>query len=266
LPNQKHSISTEEDVNRKSSYIIKKANNSKSETITISLRKCSNLQDVTASNLLDTNYIIGLEHRNEGYKILRNIRSSPAYWEARKIELFATIHYSSLEIWQLLPIGNSAIFSPLDKGITSLAGLSLWEKFHFYELEEIMRQQGDPAFANALNRMKVGVITEDDILLLKSREITAFNKPPENIVWLFHFRKKVHEHNEAALAKSKDPGIVSNAVDQIEGKGDLDDIGQKKLLSEAAALDYQKARGLPFQIILKKSIRYMITMNIPNTD
>jgi len=61
------------------------------DCITISLRKRSNLQDVTASNLLDPNYVTGLEHRNEGYKILRNIRSSPAYWEARKKELFATI-------------------------------------------------------------------------------------------------------------------------------------------------------------------------------
>jgi len=150
------------------------------------------------------------------------------------------------DLWQLPPIGNSAIFSPLDKGITSLAGSSLWEQFRFYELDEIMRQKRDPAFANALNRMKVGVMTEDDILLLKSREITAFNKPPKNIVWLFNFRKKVQEHNDAALARSKDLGFLANAKDRIEGKGELDQIRQKKLLSEAAALDYQKARGLPF--------------------
>ena len=61
------------------------------DSITISLRKRSNLQDVTAGKLLDPDYVTGLENRNEGYKILKNIRSSPAYWEARKKELFATI-------------------------------------------------------------------------------------------------------------------------------------------------------------------------------
>jgi len=105
-----------------------------------------------------------------------------------------------------------------------------------------MRQQGEPAFANALNRMKVGVMNEDDILLLKSREITVFNNSAENIVWLIHFCQEFQEHNDAAFAKRKDPEFIANAKDRIEGKGEQDETGQKKLLSEALTLDYQRAR------------------------
>jgi len=61
------------------------------DSISISLRKRSNVQGVNAGNLLNPEYVQGLQQRNEGYMILNNIRSSPAYWEARRKELFATI-------------------------------------------------------------------------------------------------------------------------------------------------------------------------------
>jgi len=61
------------------------------DSISMSLRKRSNLQGVNAGNLLNPEYLEGLQQRNEGYMILHNIRSSPAYWEARRKELFATI-------------------------------------------------------------------------------------------------------------------------------------------------------------------------------
>jgi len=61
------------------------------DSISISLRKKSNVQGVNAGNLLNPEFVQGLQQRNEGYMILSNIRSSPAYWEARRKELFATI-------------------------------------------------------------------------------------------------------------------------------------------------------------------------------
>jgi len=61
------------------------------DSISISLRKKSNVQGVNAGNLLNPEYVQGIQQRNEGYMILNNIRSSPAYWEARRKELFATI-------------------------------------------------------------------------------------------------------------------------------------------------------------------------------
>ncbi len=61
------------------------------DSITVSLRKKSGTTQVTASNLLNNEFVLGLEQRNEGLVALKNIRSSPSYWDARQKEVFATI-------------------------------------------------------------------------------------------------------------------------------------------------------------------------------
>jgi ATP-dependent DNA helicase PIF1 len=76
------------------------------------------------------------------------------------------------DLWQLPPIASGYIFSPLQRDISSLAATSIWDNFRFYELDEIMRQAEDPAFAVALSHMNTGVMTDEDIILLKSREIS----------------------------------------------------------------------------------------------
>jgi len=116
-----------------------------------------------------------------------------------------------------------------------------------------MRQQRDPAFAQALNRMKIGVMTKEDILLLKSREVSAFNQPRDNVVWLFHFREKVWAHKKTTKDRCQETEIRATAVNKIEGKEDLDEKGKEKLLREAQQLNYQDAQGLPFELTLKIS-------------
>ena len=61
------------------------------DSVTVSLRKKSNVQNVTAGNLLNNQFLFNMQQRNDGLLVLQNIRSSPAYWEARKKEVFATI-------------------------------------------------------------------------------------------------------------------------------------------------------------------------------
>ena len=170
------------------------------------------------------------------------------------------------DLWQLPPIASGYIFSPLKRDISSLAGTSLWDNFRFYELEEIMRQSGDPDFALALSHMNTGVMTEEDVNLLKGREISPLNVPPEGAVWLFYKRTDVKNFNNAALAKASDTGILSVANDDIEGKGKLEESSRNNLLAKARKLDFQDAQGLPHELLLKKSIRYMVTSNIHTAD
>jgi len=170
------------------------------------------------------------------------------------------------DFWQLPPVGSGFIFSPVKRTISSLACSSLWENFRFYELDEVMRQAGDTAFAAALNRLKIGVMTDYDIALMKSREISAFNQPPPDVDRLFFQRRRVKEYNDKALAQAKDLGIVSIGIDTIQDRGQLDDLTRQRFLKEAEVLDFQCAQGLPFQLILKKSIRYMVTSNIATGD
>jgi hypothetical protein len=103
--------------------------------------------------------------------------------------------------------------------------------------------------------MNTGVMTDADILLLRSREISPSNMPPDGAVWLFYLRKDVKAYNEKALAKILDPGTLSIANDVIEGKGKQEGSTCETLLSLARELDYQEAQGLPYELLLKKSAR-----------
>lgn len=74
------------------------------------------------------------------------------------------------DFFQLAPVMDSLIFQP-PKGSLSVLGTILWTKhFRCYELTQIMRQQGDVKFAEALNRIRKGIIAEEDIKMLKTRE------------------------------------------------------------------------------------------------
>ena len=73
--------------------IIKLYNN-----IGICLRKKSTSapQSITAGDMLNSSYINGLIQHNDGYKILRGIRNSPAHWQKEKTKLMAQIRQFGL--------------------------------------------------------------------------------------------------------------------------------------------------------------------------
>lgn len=67
------------------------------QNIGICLRKkSSNGEKVTAGDLLNTNYVESLVQHNDGYKILRGIRSSPSHWQHEKTKLMAQIRQFGL--------------------------------------------------------------------------------------------------------------------------------------------------------------------------
>lgn len=48
------------------------------------LRKSKQTKNVSAKNVLDSGFLDNLIKFDQGYKILKQIRSSPSYWEAKK--------------------------------------------------------------------------------------------------------------------------------------------------------------------------------------
>lgn len=59
-------------------------------------KKCSKSGKVTAGDLVDSNYVDSLIQHNDGYKILKGIRSSPAHWQHEKTKLMAQIRQFGL--------------------------------------------------------------------------------------------------------------------------------------------------------------------------
>ena len=66
----------------------------------ISLRKCKTKgKKYTAGDLKSEDYLNKLVHLDEGFRVLRNIRGSPPYFEKCKRDLFAMIHQPGNLTW-----------------------------------------------------------------------------------------------------------------------------------------------------------------------
>ncbi|CAF1444646.1 unnamed protein product, partial [Rotaria sordida] len=62
-----------------------------SDAISINLRKTKNTKNVTATQMLNRDYVNGSIHNDDGFTFLRCDRSSPAFWELKKKEVMAMI-------------------------------------------------------------------------------------------------------------------------------------------------------------------------------
>ena len=119
---------------------------------------------------------------------------------------------------QLPPVAGRYVFeSPSHLALGNIVGNSLWKLFSMFELTEIMRQKGDKAFCKALNNMSEGAMDEEDIKLLRCREISSINQPPKDSIWLFGTNEECKRHNENVHKSLCTEGCVSFAVDNIEG-------------------------------------------------
>ena len=62
------------------------------DTASISLRKCKTKgKNYTAGDLKSEDYLNKLVHLDEGFRVLKNVRGSPPYFEKCKKDLFAMI-------------------------------------------------------------------------------------------------------------------------------------------------------------------------------
>jgi hypothetical protein len=125
---------------------------------------------------------------------------------------------------QLPPVGGSPVFTipKMYANMTSLPqvhGNYLWSRFSLFELVEIMRLKDDAEFCVALNNMAEGIMTAADIELLKSREISVTNKPPDNAIRLFKFNEDCSDYNRKVHSNLPGETVISSAYDRIQGHG-----------------------------------------------
>ena len=94
-----------------------------------------------------------------------------------------------------------------------------------------MRQKADQQFGEMLNRIRVGVVTSQDVnvlsnrlLKLKSKNqnerlieiINNFLVMPDNTVCLFAIKNMCNQFNNAMLISMEQPEIRLNAIDEID--------------------------------------------------
>lgn len=159
---------------------------------------------------------------------------------------------------QLLPVfnKNKDLYENVDDRLIIESPLfnKMFKDENIIILKENFRQKNDSVFINVLLRIRDGTFTEDDVLLLKTRQIL-----PENIqehVHLVSSNKKAQTINETQLNKLKTPQVKYISSYSSSGK----DKEIKELLIKELQFQFTQ-KGIN-ELILKKGIRVMLIKNL----
>ncbi|CAF1542519.1 unnamed protein product, partial [Rotaria sp. Silwood1] len=165
---------------------------------------------------------------------------------------------------QLRPVGDKYIFQ-FNNSYNALVDNPLWSLFELFELTEIMRQKDDKIFAIALSNIAKGMMTLEDINLLKSRIVSNENlEMMGDAIRIFRSNAEVDAYNTKVLASLNTEGAIANAYDFCVGDG-LASI-REKVLNNVKHLKTTETYGLPLKIDLKVGAKYMMTVNIDTED
>jgi len=128
--------------------------------------------------------------------------------------------------------------------------------FKIVELTDIMRQQGDTAFADLLSRLRVGRQMNDDFDTLKSRQITikANDMTYDHHPHISARNDDVNSYNERRLKLIPGLSVTLNARDQWP-----------PCCKERSAVVSEKSTGFSTELTLKIGARVMLVRNV-DTD
>jgi len=131
-------------------------------------------------------------------------------------------------------------------------------------LDKVYRQT-DKDFVNALQRIRVGQVTDEDINLLQTRNIPNTEDVPESITRLYSVNEKVDAENKAKLNKLPGQLYTITAKDMMRRyKNHKADLYPAKDLNEYEQKTYDnfcKYCRIPFDLELKVGARVMLLVN-----
>lgn len=166
---------------------------------------------------------------------------------------------------QLQPIGSYIFELPKINPLANAVENFLWKDFQLYELTQIMRQRDDKLFGEALSRLATGNLTENNIVLFKSRvfkekDLDAEGKKAIRLVAtndqteLFNNIRMCHESSNCSYDityKAKD-----DFIGQITGRQ------KEQAIHSLSLLKPKDTQGMLSTIRLMTGIKYMVTVNI----
>ena len=191
-------------------------------SIPVDNRHNSNLLPLSANRLASMRFhlqnlklVIIDEISMVGYSLLNNIH-------LRLQDIMGTTDSSSYfggmsvlavgDFYQLQPVGNKHLFCSPTYALHKLS-LHLWKDlFKLGELTQVMRQKSDLEFANMLNRIRIGVPSDDDLKILQKRVILPNEDSyPTEALHVFPLNKQVDEHNLKLLQSLEKPTYFLHA-------------------------------------------------------
>ena len=161
------------------------------------------------------------------------------------------------DFFQLAPVRDSRLFTNKNALVESL-----WVKhFKMFELKEVMRQKEDKIFAELLNRMREGLSTDADQLLLND----CYQAPNPDELCIFAYNEPKDRHNKAVLRASEGAEISLPAHDILTNSY-KDEAAKAKAFEKIALKPIQETGGLPHTLLLKAGMPVEITSNIDVND
>lgn len=159
---------------------------------------------------------------------------------------------------QLLPVfnKNKDLYENIDDRLIIESPLfnKIFKDENIIILKENFRQKNDSVFINILLRIRDGTFTEDDVNLLRTRQVL-----PENIqehVHLVSSNKKAQIINDTQLSKLKTPKVKYASSYTSSGKNKE----IKELLTKELQFQFTQ-KGIN-ELILKKGARVMLIKNL----
>ena len=162
------------------------------------------------------------------------------------------------DILQLPPVKETYIFNrPYNKKFWGLYhDNNLWRSFTPIVLKKCFRQGDDRVWASTLNRLREGIVTEEDEALLKTR-LTKKDFMERNAMHVFYKNEDVKDHNEKMLNKLDTPIVTMHAT-KIFPKG-----RHHPVITPQGTIDSTQFLD---KLDLKIGSRVRLTFNIKTTD
>ena len=159
------------------------------------------------------------------------------------------------DLYQLPPVLQKPVYAEFYDQLYNI--FPLWRNFQMCELTEVMRQRGDSILIDLLNNVRIGRLSLEDVVLLRSRFVKVTDPHyPTHALHIFAENAPAKQHNSLMLNEIDSPLISIDAIDQVP-KG-----VPKHVYSKILMLSQSKTGGLSFNLTFKKGARVMLTSNI----
>lgn len=188
------------------------------------------------------------------------------------------------DLLQLPPVMQHAPFigltkAEVDKYLSCLHATNIWQDlFSYDELTINMRQKDDKKFVDLLSRIRLGIVSEEDMQVLSEKRINFqgesrdekldelcryMQQLPEQTICLLPTKAQTEDINRKMLELIPGTVVELVAVDDIEGDKFLKNRALKKLTSYEE--DNSRTAGLDKKIAVKRGAKIMLRRNIDVT-
>ncbi|GBM80454.1 ATP-dependent DNA helicase PIF1 [Araneus ventricosus] len=190
-------------------------------SINMCLRKTKATAGMKAKDALEKNYLYNLMKLDEGYKILKQIRSSPSYWETRKKELMATIRQLGKPTFFLTISAGETKWPELLKTLSDLLGspITLEDANTLNDCEKTLLIKNDPVTCARYFNYKMS-----KLMSLLKEEGSLFGKNiVEDSYERVEFQQRGSRHEHIFLWLKNPPIYDSSNSDSIQACTDFID-------------------------------------------